>query len=257
MSPQQETAASLIKRLLLFMIFGTASIFLIKGIYALGQEPLQDSASQDRKIKAREFPDMPVVVVAIRNGESETWWKDLEIEVKNISSKPIYFVRAYLVFPDEKQSSGESGIRLTWGDAAKLDSRTYAGPKAERVEPGKNFVLTIPEMFRKGLKAKQRLRPEVTKNLVLEFTKIYFGDGTGFEGPQLRDFTGNDPPKLDKNHHSIRLKRNQPIRSSASIAQPICGGGNCFRWEYPQNPSPSSCFGCFDDKCHFIIHRTL
>jgi hypothetical protein len=188
MSPQRDDALSFTKRLLLFVIFAVISIFLIKGFYALGSAQSPASANQERKLTTRDFKDMPVTLVEIRNQESETWWKDLEIEVKNTSSKPIYFVRAYLLFPDEKQSSGESGIRLGWGDPEKLDGRNYANPEAERVEPGKNFILTIPEMFFKGLKAKQRLRPAATRNLVLEFTNIYFGDGTGFEGSQLRDF---------------------------------------------------------------------
>jgi hypothetical protein len=241
MSPQQTTALSLSKRLLLFVICGAASVFLITTIYALG--PVQESSRQERTLKIREFEDMPVELVEIRNHESESWSKDLEIEVKNVSSKPIYFVRAYLIFPDEKTATGESGIRLTWGDAAKLDSRNYALAEAERVEPGKTFVLTIPEMLRKGIAAKQRLHPEVTKKLELEFTKIYFGDGTGFEGPQFRDFRGNDPPKSEKNH-SIRPKGNESLRSSASSAEPICGGGNCFRWVFPQHATPSSCYGC-------------
>lgn len=45
MSPQQQPAASLAKRLLLLIIFGVASIFLIKGIYVLGSAQSQGSST--------------------------------------------------------------------------------------------------------------------------------------------------------------------------------------------------------------------
>jgi uncharacterized pyridoxal phosphate-containing UPF0001 family protein len=60
MSPQQINALSLSKRLLLVVICGAASIFLIKGIYALGPTQSQESSAQERKLKIREFKDMPV-----------------------------------------------------------------------------------------------------------------------------------------------------------------------------------------------------
>jgi hypothetical protein len=232
MSPQQRTAVSLTKRLLLLIIFGAASIFLIKAIYALGTAQSPESSGQERKIKTRDFKDMPVALVEVRNMESETWYEDLEIELKNVSNKPIYFLTAYLEFPDEQLSWGTSGVHLSWGDPKKLDDRRFADSDAEHVDPGETFVVTIPKMYMKGLSAKQRLRPQVTKNLRLWFEKTYFGDGTGFESEgRWRDFRGNDPPpKPDKKHHSRRLSGIKRSHSTTSTPEPICGGGNCFRW---------------------------
>jgi hypothetical protein len=205
MSPQQSPVASLIKRLLLLIIFGTASVFLIKAIYALGPTQSPD----ERKVKVRDFKDMPVELVEVRNLQSETWWKDLEIELKNVSKKPIYFLTAYLEFPDESIDGARHGIRLAWGDPKKLDTRKLAAADAEFVEPGKTFVLTIPEMYQRGLKVKQSLRPQATRNLLLWFEKTYFGDGTGFESEgRWQDFRGDEPPpKFEKRHHSKRDKK--------------------------------------------------
>ena len=50
---------------------------------------------------------MPLVVTEVRNLQSETWHKDLEIEVKNISDKPIYSILAFLAFDDIKVVGGE------------------------------------------------------------------------------------------------------------------------------------------------------
>jgi hypothetical protein len=100
-------------------------------------------------------------------------------------------------------------------------------------------------MYRGGLKVKQRLRPEGTKNIRVWFEKTYFGDGTGFESEgRWQDFKGNDPPpKLEQRDHSKQLKEERN-HSTTSIPDPICGGGNCFRWVVPQDPSPSSGSGC-------------
>jgi hypothetical protein len=217
MSPQQSPVASFLKRLLLLIIFGTASIFLIKAIYAFGLAQSPD----ERKVKTQAFRDMPVEVVEVRNLQSETWWKDLEIEVKNVSTKPIYYLRAYLIFTDEKLTWGESAVALVWGDPKKLDSRKYAAADTERVEPGKTFVLTVPEMYRKGLEGKQRRHPELTKHFELDFYKISFGDGTEIEARRLRDFRGNDPPpKPQKRHHPSLAKVSGTNHSTTSTPVP-------------------------------------
>lgn len=60
MSPRQNTAISFAKRLLLFVVIGTASIVLIKAIYALG--PTQAESGQERILRTREEEPIPVAV---------------------------------------------------------------------------------------------------------------------------------------------------------------------------------------------------
>jgi hypothetical protein len=249
MSPQLTSLPSFAKRLLLFLLVGSAVLFLIKGIYALDPEQSSEPG-QERKIKVKEFKGMPLEVVAVRNLQSQTWYEDLEIELKNISNKPIYFLTVALVFPDEKLSWGESGVLLSWGDPKKLDARKFADIDAEHVEPDKTLVVTIPKMYMKGLRAKQRLRPYATKNLILRFEKTYFGDGTGFEVEDWwRDFKGNDPPrKPDKMHHPNRLKAES--NSTTSTTEPICGGGNCFSGNSAGSPNYTLCYTVFKEKAH-------
>lgn len=195
MFPKQATISSFSKRLLLLLIVGCSAMFLINGIYALG--PAQSQVpDEERKLKVKEFKGMPLELVAVRNLQSETWYDDLEIELKNVSDKPIYFLTAYIVFPEEKVASGESAVRLSWGDPKKLDSNNVASPEADNIEPGKTFAIAIPKMYVKGLRAMERLRPKSTRNLILRFQKTYFGDGTGFEVEDwFRDFRGNGPPR--------------------------------------------------------------
>ncbi|HEY5885432.1 MAG TPA: hypothetical protein VIT88_12130, partial [Pyrinomonadaceae bacterium] len=95
-SAQQNITISL-KRFLLLILAALASLCLINATYALDVQ--SELSNQKRKLKTRDFKDMPVALVEVRHLQSETWYEDLEIEVRNISSKPIYFVRAYLLFP--------------------------------------------------------------------------------------------------------------------------------------------------------------
>ena len=110
MSPRQTSAISFTKRLLLFVVIGTTSIILIKASYALGPKQSPESTGQERKLKVTEYKDLPLEV-KVRNLQSKRWLKDLEIEVKNISGRPIYFIVAYLQFPDDPppQSDGVVG----------------------------------------------------------------------------------------------------------------------------------------------------
>jgi hypothetical protein len=124
----------------------------------------------------------------------------LEIEVKNVSAKPIYFMAVYIIFPDEKGPGGaKTGILLTYGDSKNGNISRYADPQDEHLQPGETHVFTIPEMYRKGLEAKHKKFPSVMKNILLKFSMINFGDGEGFEAGQIRDLRGkiseHSPPQ--------------------------------------------------------------
>ena len=227
------------------------SVFLIVcgvGFASSSSQPLQEnsdnSATQERKLKLKAFKDIPVAIHKVINLQSETWHKDLGIEVKNISDKRIYFMLVYLIFPDESVPGGESGIPLAYGDPEKngrID--IFADPQDEHLEPGETYVLTIEEQYKKGLKAKHEKFPHVTKNLILKVSIVNFGDGTGFEGGRSLDLRGkgNAPPPLPGQVKKISWKASY---STATPVQSDCGSGNCFRWFVNPVPVASSCYGC-------------
>ncbi|MDQ1636854.1 MAG: hypothetical protein QOF62_193 [Pyrinomonadaceae bacterium] len=188
MSPQQQSIASFTKRLLFLIILGAASISVIKGMYVIGQSQ-SNEPSDERKFKVKEFKDMPVAV-KVKNLQSKTWHKDLEIEVKNISDKPIYFILAYLIFPDDKVADGEVGIPLTFGKRENIQIIQIAEPGDPHIEPGEVYAFTIPEPFRTNFEGRHKRYPNLDKNLLLRFAVISFGDGTGFEVGEPRDLRG-------------------------------------------------------------------
>jgi hypothetical protein len=150
-------------------------------------------STQDKELKTKSFQDMPLDVVEVRHLQAERWYKDLEIEVKNVSDKPIYFILAYIIFPDDKAPNGDSGIPLVYGTAKNVDIGEFADPEDIHLDPGKTYVFTIPEDLRKGLEDRTQKYPGVHKKMVLKFALISFGDGTGFEVGEKRDLRWKKP----------------------------------------------------------------
>lgn len=231
MNLPEKTSNTFARALLVLSFVCLALIFLISGrlTSSTAQSP-ESSAQGERKLKLKTFKDIPVAIREVRNLQSDTWHKDLEIEVKNISDKPIYFMLAFLIFPDEPVPIGKSGIRLMYGDPKKAGHiDAYTDPTLDHIEPGATYVFTIPEIDRKGLEVKHKKFPGVDKNIELEFQIINFGDGTGFMGGRSRDYRGKGftPPSPGE---QIFKKIGWSIPSSTAIApQDGCGSGNCFR----------------------------
>jgi len=172
-------------KLLKLLLVCASLIVLIKGAFMLSTA--QSVSGEERKFKSKEFVDMPLRVRKVKNLQSETWPNDLEIEVENVSKKPIYFINAVLEFPDDPAPNGSSGIKFKFGKLENMDIVRIALPEDEHVDPGKTIVLTVSDIFRKGLLARQQNAPHNFKKLDFWFEIISFGDGTGYEGSQFLD----------------------------------------------------------------------
>jgi hypothetical protein len=169
------------RMLLVLAVLSLAFALIILGSAAGGQK------QQRRNLKTREFRDMPVIVREVRNLDSDTWYDELKIEIKNVSSKPIYFVLAYLQFPDVPvPENGVYGIALEFGERKNLDYRRNASPEDQHLNPGDKFVFTIPDGLKDGLKSRHQRSPDLLNKMELHFSVISFGDGTGYVAERLR-----------------------------------------------------------------------
>jgi hypothetical protein len=184
-SPLEQTGFATFTTLLKLLVICASSLVLIKG--ALMMSTAQSPAGEERKFKSKEFPDMPLRVRKVKNLQSETWPNDLEIEVENVSNKPIYFINAVLEFPDDPAPNGSSGIKFKFGNPENMDTARIAQPADVHVDPGETVVLTISGIYRKGLMVRQQELPHNFKKLEFWFEIVSFGDGTGYEGSQLLD----------------------------------------------------------------------
>ena len=241
MHPQSTSSLLIIKRLAQLSLVCLALFFLVKTVLIASTISVLKPVKQERKLKLKDFKDAPVVIHKVRNLQSDEWHKDLELEVKNISGKPIYFMLAYLIFPDQPAPpSGKAGIRLMYGDPKRnghIDR--YSDPEDEHIAPGETYVFTIPEIDRKGLAARHKKFPEGNNNFVLEFAIINFGDRTGFIAGQSRDYRGKGyTPSPPEEQHFKKISLN----SSRTITAAQDGCGDCSRWLVDPEPATTSCY---------------
>lgn len=179
------------------------------------------SSAQERRYEVQTFRNMPVAVHEMRNlQKGEDWFRDLEIVVKNISDKPIYFISFTMKFPDIPPPLGSpensiTGFSLIYGRPELGLLWNLAGSEDKPIKPGDTYVFTIPEGYVTGLafmEMTMSLTPEQTKNLIIQFNAISFGDGTGYTGGGiggLRDYRGKIPPVIGKGDSPAKTRQAQ------------------------------------------------
>jgi hypothetical protein len=193
MSPQQETAASLTKRLLLLVIFGAVSMFLLKGLEMLSTSMAQEPKSQEIKetVLEDEIPrHVPIRTkikkdkeAAFKDLKNEKWARDFELEVTNTGDKPIYNLSLMLV-TDLRAAAGFRIVApLDFGRVELGDIRVKAGPDDVAIKPGETYIFRIHPGQLDAWDTIQRTehRPHPTK-IQVKFEALNFGDGTGYVG---------------------------------------------------------------------------
>ncbi|HZI20489.1 MAG TPA: hypothetical protein VEY09_18040 [Pyrinomonadaceae bacterium] len=120
----------------------------------------------------------------VKNLSNDEWLGDLEVEVRNTGSKPIYFLRLILSFDDviNPGSGNRMGFSLVYGRAALIDLTKQPQPDDPSIPPGETHVFTLHETYVKGWK---RYRSQVDPNarpkkIEIIFSALSHGDGTGY-----------------------------------------------------------------------------
>src|SRR5437764_214090 len=191
----QKVAASLIPKF--FLLALCLALALITGNFKSG---LTQLPKEERKLNVHTFNRMPLKVKEVRNlQKEEDWFRDLEIEVQNISNRPIYFISLGIEFPDipaappETRADGSTpsrsvtGFGLTYGADRLMDVRELAGPDDIPLKPGETYVFKIPKARVLGFESMNReknLPPQAWNKIDIEFDVISLGDGTGYIGGQ-------------------------------------------------------------------------
>lgn len=209
--------------------------------------------AQERKIEVKTFKGLPLAVHEVRNlQKGEDWFRDLEIEVKNISDQPIYFISISIQFPDipppDNSEDSRTGFSLEYGRLELGGLWRLARPDDVPIKPGETYVFTIPEGYATGFEQMKKswyMPSGATNRLILWFSTISFGDGTGFTAKGIggkRDYRGKFP--LINKRDSQRAPCQTPIfqgqllktgwKNKMATTSPAtttgCGAGNCWRW---------------------------
>ncbi|MGB7924493.1 MAG: hypothetical protein WCF57_14725 [Pyrinomonadaceae bacterium] len=236
-----------------FKLLATLSVMFILSLASIPFSSVAQATAQERKYEVRTFRNMPVAIHEVRNlQKAEGWLRDMEIVVKNISDKPIYYIRFNVLFPDMSPRVGSPwnskvGFTLRYGASRLGLLWNLASPEDVAIKPGESHLFTIPEGYVKGFESMKRdgsLRPEQTNKIKIRFQTISFGNGTGFEGGGtggLRDYRGKRLSDIKSDNQSkicpqtlqegqslkIDLKSNM---SSTSAVSGTCNGVACGNW---------------------------
>lgn len=155
----------------------------------LGQTTSQGPTTGTRNVGIYRSPKMPesstVAITAIRNLQGgDQWLRDLEIEVQNNFSKPIYYLEIDLRFPEIAIDAGVLVIPLMFGRYELLDPGNYAAAADQSIQAGGKYLFKIPEANAKAVEsylAKRNVSVSAITKVQLRIYGLSFGDGTGFE----------------------------------------------------------------------------
>jgi hypothetical protein len=175
----------------IIVLAGFSVLFL--GIVESGR--FSRAAAQEREYEVGAYKDLPVTIQELKNlqAEEDRWFRDLQVVVKNVSDKPIYFISMHVVFPEMKPPGGSSriGFNLSYGRPELGDITVLRGTNDVPIKPGDTYVFTIPSFRAEAYESMKKRRGIVfTKRIQFLFAAISFGDRTGFNEGQsgLMDF---------------------------------------------------------------------
>lgn len=130
-------------------------------------------------------PNHLPIKIKVKNLQNEHWLRDLEIEVTNKATKPIYYLKISVSMPEITDGGREMGYMLRYGRTALLDFTNPVLPDDVPIKPGETIVLKCPESDWRGWEnyaVKHDLPKLEPKKVKIMFHSLNFGDGTGFAG---------------------------------------------------------------------------
>jgi len=118
---------------------------------------------------------------AFKDIDNDNWQRDLELEVKNTGTKPIYYMVLLLDMPELKFGGSNMIVSLRFGDKKFMNFASGAKTEDMSLKPGETCILKIRDANALGLEdMKREMIWPVPKKIVLELQEISFGDGTGY-----------------------------------------------------------------------------
>jgi hypothetical protein len=120
----------------------------------------------------------------LKDAQNEEWLGELELEVTNTGTKPIYYLHNSVYLPDLFAPNGHNyGFGFQNGRSSLVGHSEPVRPDDVPLQPGEVVVLKVPAIWVEGWK-RGRAKGEMTnpKKLQFIFNSLNFGDGTGFQG---------------------------------------------------------------------------
>jgi len=174
----------------------TAGVFVVclgVALCAHAVEPVAGPGREGLRAVVNALPPRLPLKVVVKNRElvadpkNERWLRDLEVEVTNTGSRPIYFVSLLLLLPGAKMGGLQPVYKLRFGNPALGSFAAVARPEDVPLAPGASAVVKVSEgealMWEKWRSRGAATEPQ---KLVLVLHQLNFGDGTGLVGQDGR-----------------------------------------------------------------------
>lgn len=170
--------------------FRYGSLILLLGITAVQILGAHEGSNEKESVpRTLEMLDvgykLPIEIRAVRNlCKKEHWLRDLEIEIRNVSNKPIYGVYFLLLLPDDKGPTGlPAGFDLEYGRSELLRIKEHASADDKPFGPGETVIVKADKRIWEGYELRlsnENIPEQATYKLRMIVVGINFGDGTGF-----------------------------------------------------------------------------
>ena len=182
MSPQVSPA---LRKKLALQAALLAALITISGTALLSgtAQSVKDEREVEKKIPAH----LPIKVKLrkpekVKDSKNEEWLVDLEVEITNTGTEPIYYVYIALLLPDVKTEDGKPiAYALRYGRTQLYEPQEPVQPDDVPLAPGESAILKVPVDRADAWKAfRARGKLSNPKKLELWFQSLKFGDGTGY-----------------------------------------------------------------------------
>ncbi len=200
------------------------------GFGASGAHPQNDgaaaSAQDEREFKV-EIPERLPIKVKLKSDKSfkdsknKKWLRELDVEVKNTGTKPIYYVALSLDLPDVYDGGPPLSIGMQYGRKDLFFPETPVEPGDVPIMPGESITIRPSAQ---STKAYEYHRDELKdwddpKRVECGVLAIRFGDSTGRWGrngtlPLPREF-----PRMPRSRRTAREDAGQVRRSACSSSR--------------------------------------
>ncbi len=158
-------------------------------VFGISAGTAQSDEQEEREVVEKIPRHLPIKVKVkkpekLKDAQNEDWLGEVELEVTNTGTKPIYYLYISLHLPDVFAPTGHPfALGFKYGRTALIDLDEPVRPDDVPLPPGGVVVLKVPAeqpvLWRRGRAKGDRPNP---KKIELIFRNLNFGDGTGFIG---------------------------------------------------------------------------
>jgi hypothetical protein len=169
-----------------------AMVTLLAVIFIVTLTPVHNIARQqvnERKLVVRQeaMPHGVIEIKEIRGLQSSTFPLEFEVEIKNISDKPIYYIDFAAVLTESRPYSPNNrpaGFYLQYGHVRLSSVKERPQSDDIPIRPGDTAILRTAETSRMALRKKAEkdsgFADKGLSRVVLVLQRINFGDGNGY-----------------------------------------------------------------------------